>query len=294
MITMMTGLSTAQAVSLLAQVGPNALPERRRDPVWRRFVRQFQSPLIYILPLALVFDAGLWTYEGAHGWPIEALAIGIILLLNAALGLYQEQRSEAALARLKALAAAQAWVLRDGRLVRLASTALVPGDWVRLEAGDRVPADGTLVDTHGTMLDEAMLTGESVPVDKAAGDDAFSGTLMKALLALGVLGLVAWMGYDLDATRATAFHFMAVGQLFLTYPSRHTWTHPLPNRYLHAAVLGGIAIQVAAAWLPLTSRLLGNASIPAALWLVVFGGAGLSWALAEGTSRVVWRRKWHP
>jgi Ca2+-transporting ATPase len=98
------------------------------------------------------------------------------------------------------------------------------------------------------------------------------------------------MGYDLDTTRATAFHFMAVGQLFLTYPSRHTWTHPLPNRYLHAAVLGGIAIQLAAAWLPLTSRLLGDASIPAVLWLVVFGAAGLSWALAESISRAVWRR----
>jgi hypothetical protein len=87
---------------------------------------------------------------------------------------------------------------------------------------------------------------------------------------------------------------MAVGRLFLTYPSRHTWTHPLPNRYLHAAVLGGIAIQLAAAWLPLTSRLLGNASFPTELWLLVFGVAGLSWALAERISRVVWRQKGHP
>ena len=172
----MTGLSTTQAVALLAQVGPNALPERAPDPGWRRFVRQFQSPLIYILLFALVFDAGLWIYEGTHGWPIEALAIGVILLLNAALSLYQERRSEAALARLKALVAAQTWVLRDGQLVHLPSTDLVPGDWVRLETGDRVPADGALVDTHGIMLDEAILTGESVPVDKAGGDEAFSGT----------------------------------------------------------------------------------------------------------------------
>jgi hypothetical protein len=66
----------------------------------------------------------------------------------------------------------------------------------------------------------------------------------------------------------------------------------LPNRYLHAAVLGGIAIQLTAAWLPLTA-LLGDASLPAELWLVVFGAAGLSWALAEGISRVVWRRQGH-
>ncbi len=140
------GLSTADAAARLSQLGPNALPERAKDPLWRRFVRQFQSPLIYILIFALVFDASLWAYEGAHGWPIEALAIAVILLLNAALGLYQERRSEAALAHLKALAAAQAWVMRDGRLVRVPSAELVPGDYVRLEAGDRIPADGTLAE----------------------------------------------------------------------------------------------------------------------------------------------------
>lgn len=193
----MAGLSTAEAAARRATTGPNALPERAPDPLWRRFIRQFQSPLIYILLFALVFDGALWVYEGAHGWPIEALAIAIILLLNALLGLYQEQRSEAALARLKALAAAQAWALRDGHLVRVPSTDLVPGDWVRLEAGDRVPADGALVDTHGVMVDEAILTGESVPVDKAAGDEAFSGTLVvrgKTFLEITRTGRESAMG----------------------------------------------------------------------------------------------------
>lgn len=76
------------------------------------------------------------------------------------------------------LAGAQAWVLRDGELVRLPTHALVPGDLVRLEAGDRVPGDGTLRDPHGALFDESILTGESVPVDKGAGDEAFSGTLL--------------------------------------------------------------------------------------------------------------------
>jgi Ca2+-transporting ATPase len=154
------------------------LPERPPDPLWRRFLRQFASPLIYILLFALSFDVGVWLYEGAVGWPVEAVAIAIILLLNAGLGLYQEQRSEQALAHLRTLAGAQAWVLRDGRLVRLPSAEIVPGDWVRVEAGDRVPADGRLRDSHGAMLDEAMLTGESVPVDKADDDEVFSGTLL--------------------------------------------------------------------------------------------------------------------
>jgi Ca2+-transporting ATPase len=193
----MNGLSAAEAQARLKDVGANALPERRPDPLWLRFVRQFNSPLIFILLFGLAFDAGLWVYEGAHGWPIEASAIALILLFNAALGLYQEQRSEAALTRLKALAGAQAWVLRDGELVRLPTHVLVPGDWVRLEAGDRVPADGTLQDAHGALLDESILTGESVPVDKGSGDEAFSGTLLvrgKTFLEVTRTGAESAMG----------------------------------------------------------------------------------------------------
>jgi Ca2+-transporting ATPase len=172
------GLSSTAAAERLSQVGPNALPERPPDPLWRRFLRQFASPLIYILLFALAFDLGLWLYEGGESAPIEAVAIALILLLNAFLGLHQERRSGAALARLKVLAGAQAWVLRDGQLVRLPTHALVPGDRIHLDSGDRVPADGTLAEAHGVLLDESMLTGESVPVEKTSGDEAFSGTLI--------------------------------------------------------------------------------------------------------------------
>ena len=193
----MRGLSSADAAARLARTGANALPESPPDALWRRFARQFNSPLIFILLFALAFDVALWVHEGAAGWPIEAAAIGVILLFNAALGLYQEHRSEAALAGLKALAGAQAWVLRDGEFVRLPSQQIVPADWVRLEAGDRVPADGTLRDPHGAMLDESILTGESVPVDKGEGDEAFSGTLLvrgRTLLAVTRTGADSAMG----------------------------------------------------------------------------------------------------
>jgi Ca2+-transporting ATPase len=191
------GLNTTEAAERLARVGPNALPERPPEPLWRRFVRQFESPLIYLLLFALAFDLGLWLYEGAVSWPIEGIAIGLILFFNATLGLYQERRSEAALTRLKALAGAQAWVLRDGQLVHLPTQALVPGDSVRLEAGDRVPADGTLIDAHGAMLDESILTGESVPIDKGDRDEAFSGTLLvrgRAYLEVTRTGRASAMG----------------------------------------------------------------------------------------------------
>ena len=112
---------------------------------------------------------------------------------------------------------------------------------------------------------------------------------MKAALALAVLGLVPRLGYDLTVARAAAFHFMAIGQLLLTYPARHTGTRPLANPFLHAAVLAGLSVQIAAASLSWTAGLLGNARLPAELWAFVFSAALLAWAVAETISRLVWR-----
>jgi Ca2+-transporting ATPase len=112
---------------------------------------------------------------------------------------------------------------------------------------------------------------------------------MKALLALGLLGLVPELGYANEVARAVAFHFMAAGQLLLTYPARHTWIKPLPNPYLHAAVAMGLVVQVAAANVPVLAELLGHASIPNELWGLVAASALVSWGLAEVWSRAVWR-----
>jgi len=172
------GLSNEAAQASLRQYGPNSLPDRPPTPLWQRFARQFQSPLIYILLFALVADAAIWVSEGATGLPVESIAIAVILLLNAGLGVYQESKSEAALARLKEMAAPMVWVMREGKLVHLPSADLVPGDVARIEAGDRVPADGSLIEAEGVMIDESVLTGESVPIDKEPGEEVFSGTLL--------------------------------------------------------------------------------------------------------------------
>ncbi|HXH07615.1 MAG TPA: HAD-IC family P-type ATPase [Vicinamibacterales bacterium] len=193
----MNGLSTAEAVARAARFGPNALPDQPPEPLSRRFARQFNSPLIFILLFALAFDVLRWIYEGREGWPVEAGAIALILVGNATLGVLQERRSEAAIARLKALAGAQAWVLRDGRFVRVSVRELVPGDCVRLEAGDRVPADGLLIRPREVLIDESVLTGESAPVDKAGGEEAFSGTLLvrgRTLLEVTRTGAASAMG----------------------------------------------------------------------------------------------------
>jgi Ca2+-transporting ATPase len=191
------GLATDEARRRLARLGRNALPEPPPTPLWKRFVQQFRSPLIYILLFALVVDLGIWVYEGARDVPFESIAIALILLLNAGLGVYQESKAEAALARLKALAIAQVWTLRDGKLVHLPSAELVPGDVVRIEAGDRIPADGALRDGQGVMVDESILTGESVPVDKELGAEVFSGTLFvrgKGYVEVTRTGLESAMG----------------------------------------------------------------------------------------------------
>jgi P-type Ca2+ transporter type 2C len=172
------GLTSAEARARLVEHGPNALPETPPVPAWRRFLRQFRSPLIYILLFALVVDLFAWAAEGAAGLPFESIAIAVILLLNAGLGVYQESKAEAALARLKALAESKVWVLRDGAAARVPSAELVPGDAVRVEAGDRLPADGTLVEAEGVSVDESVLTGESAPVEKGLGDETFGGTLV--------------------------------------------------------------------------------------------------------------------
>ena len=268
---MTTGLSAADAAERLARLGPNTIPERASDPGWRQFLRQFNSPLIFILLFALAFDVGLWAYDGAHGWPIEATAIGLILLFNAALGLYQEQRSEAALARLKVLSGAQAWVLRDGEFVRLPARDVVPGDWLRLEAGDRVAADGVLRDPHGAMLDESMLTGESVPVDKGRGDEAFSGTLLVRGKAL------------LEVTRTGALS--AMGRLATMLGDIQPSKTPLERR---VDVLG----QRIARWVLLLTALLGVAGIIAegltrAPQMVIFAVALAVAAVPEGLPAVL-------
>ncbi len=171
------GLSRTEAAARLARYGPNSLPDKPPEPFWRRFLRQFASPLIYILLFALAVDLGMWIKEGAHGFPVEAFVIGTILLLNAGLGVWQESKAESALAKLKSLATPQAWVLRDGEWSQTPATELVPGDVVRLEAGDRIPADG-VVRGAGPSVDESILTGESMPVEKEQGAEMFSGTLI--------------------------------------------------------------------------------------------------------------------
>ncbi|MBI4501102.1 MAG: cation-transporting P-type ATPase [Gemmatimonadetes bacterium] len=198
------GLTSEEAARRRAQYGSNTLPEPGAEPLWRALIRQLRSPLIYILLFALAIELVVWVTGDAHV-PWEALAIGVILALNAGLGLWQERKAEHALAQLERIAAPRAWVMRDGKLQHLPSADLVPGDLVRVEAGDRVPADLVGRRLENVMVDESILTGESIPVDKAPGAELLAGTLVARGIAHGEVirtGLASAMGRLVQALTA--------------------------------------------------------------------------------------------
>ncbi len=153
------GLSGAEAASRLARHGPNRLPEAPPTPVWVVALRQFRSPLIYILAAAALVSVVV-------GHPQDAFFIGIVLALNGAIGTWQEWRAEQHSRALQQLLHIRAAVVRDGEVVEVDAEELVPGDVVRLESGNRVPADLRLEAAQGLEVDESLLTGESLPVLK--------------------------------------------------------------------------------------------------------------------------------
>jgi Ca2+-transporting ATPase len=154
-----TGLTTADAQQRFAEHGPNAIPEKRRRSLMAMLLRQFADFMIVVLLVAALIS-------GIIGEPQDTIAILVIVLLNAIIGAVQEFRAEHAVAALRQMAAPAAQVLRDGQVVNLVASELVPGDMVLLEAGNVVPADLRLLEVEEMQADESTLTGESHPVDK--------------------------------------------------------------------------------------------------------------------------------
>lgn len=153
------GLTDSEAQVRVERHGANALVAASRRPAWKRFVDQFRDSLIYVLIAAAVVSALLGDVK-------DPIVIGIVLVINAVMGYVQENRADNALAALSSMLELTARVRRDGRVVELSTETLVPGDIVLLEAGEKVPADGRLVESSSFSVDESMLTGESLPVDK--------------------------------------------------------------------------------------------------------------------------------
>ena len=161
------GLSNDEASSRLAKTGPNKLEEAEKTPLWKRFFEQMADPMVIMLIVAAVISALTGMVKGEADFADVAI-IMFVVIVNSVLGVVQEAKSEEALEALQEMSAAQSKVLRDGKLVHLPSAELVPGDVIMLEAGDSVPADCRVLESATMKIEEAALTGESVPVEKHA------------------------------------------------------------------------------------------------------------------------------
>ena len=159
------GLTSDQAQERLAKFGPNKLKEAEKPTMLQRFLAQLKDPMLIILMAAAGVSALTGMLSGEPEWA-EVIIILTVVLLNAILGVIQESKAEAAIEALQTMTAATCKVMRDGKMVVLHSTDLVPGDIVILEAGDAVPADGRIIENASLQIEEAALTGESVPVNK--------------------------------------------------------------------------------------------------------------------------------
>jgi Ca2+-transporting ATPase len=162
-----SGLTKEEAETRFLEYGPNELPAKKKPPPFVAFLRQFLSPLIYVLLIAAIISVALEHY-------VDAGVIMAVLLLNAVIGYIQENRAEKAMESLMQMVKPNAKVKRDGTIRLIPARGIVPGDIIILEAGDKVPADARLIDASNLKIDEAILTGESVAIQKhskALGED---------------------------------------------------------------------------------------------------------------------------
>ena len=167
------GLTSAEAAKRLEKYGHNKLKEAEKATWFQRFMAQLKDPMLIILMIAALVSASTtvldYVRDPSHNLVEGLVEVGIIVivvLLNAILGVIQESKAEAAIEALQTMTAATCKVLRDGKLLIMHSDELVPGDVVILEAGDAVPADGRIIENASLKIEEAALTGESVPVNK--------------------------------------------------------------------------------------------------------------------------------
>ena len=168
------GLSSAEAASRQEKFGPNKLEEAEKTPLWIRFFQQMADPMVIMLIVAAIISAVTGAIQGEIDFA-DVIIIMTVVIINSALGVIQEAKSEEALAALQEMSAAQSKVIRDGKLVMLHSSELVPGDVILLEAGDSVPADCRVIESATMKIEEAALTGESVPVEKHANQIELDG-----------------------------------------------------------------------------------------------------------------------
>lgn len=249
-----TGLSSEEAKRRLGEFGPNELASAPPVPKWKKFLQQFQDPLVYLLLAATAISLVAWIIEkvnatpgaeGGEALPFDAIVIVLILIVNAVLGYVQEAKADEAVNALSEMTAPTSNVLRNGRVERIATTDIVPGDVLVLGEGDTVPADGRLFAAASLRIAEASLTGESVPVSKKPE------TLEKAK-ALGDRSNMVFNGTSV--TQGTGRAIVTgtgmntqVGKIADLLQSTEDDTTPLQKEMNHVSKILGIAVCIIAA-----------------------------------------------
>lgn len=264
------GLSDEEVLSRLSVCGPNEIQEAKREPGWKLLLDQFKETLILILIAAAVISIFI-------GEAIDSVIILVIVIASAGLGFYQEYRAERSLALLKKMAAPTATVVRDGQERLVPTRELVPGDLVILDAGDKVPADARVIDEMNLQIDEATLTGESVPVEKSPQKIAVE-TPLQEMSNVVFSGTVVTYGRGKVLVFATGMRteFGKVAQLIQTDEQAQT---PLEKRMDE---LGGWMIKVllvTVAMVSVLGILRGRGLIEMFLWGVSLAVAAVPEAL---------------
>ncbi len=281
------GLSEDEAKARLAQYGPNELRAEAAPPWWLRFLSQFRSVLVILLLIATAISVGLWVIERDAALPYEAIAIFAVVLLNALMGYAQESRAEAAVAALRAMSADAAAVLRDGKPRKVRASEIVPGDIVRLEEGDTIPADGRLVTSTALKTMEASLTGESVAVTKDTGAHDAEVLPLADRTNMVFSGTTVAYGRGTAVVTATGME-TEVGRIAGLLDATHREVTPLQRELDRTGKAIGVTVAVIAAVMVATIILVAEVrGLPAMVQVLILGVALAVAAVPEGLPAIV-------
>ncbi|MDK2896663.1 MAG: P-type Ca2+ transporter type [Candidatus Atribacteria bacterium] len=226
------GLSSAEVKKRLTDHGANTLPKGKKKAIWAMFLDQFKDFLVIILIAACVLSVFV-------GEITDALVILAILVINAILGVTQEKKATQALEALKQMTVPECEVLREGKLMKISSEELVPGDIVLLREGDFIPADLRLLESHALRVDEASLTGESVPVEKTV-DLVEEDVSLADRLNMGYSGTLVTYGRGKGVVVATGLE-REIGKIAQIIEQEEEVTTPLQKRLAGLGKLLGVA-----------------------------------------------------
>jgi len=280
------GLTSQEAARRLATDGPNELRAARAVPAWRRFLAQFQDPLIYLLLAAVGISLLAWRIEGGAGAPVDAIVIALVVLLNAMLGFVQEARAQGAVAALARMSAMTSAVVRDGEARRIPTAQLVRGDLLVLGEGEAVGADARLVLAASLRAHEASLTGESAAVQKDAATLPAPAALADRL-DMVFRGTAIVQGTGRAIVTATGMRTEMGGIATLLDATREERT-PLQKEVARIGRVLGIAVIVIASVVMATIVLISDIRGPGDLITVLLLGVSLAVAaVPEGLPAIL-------